>query len=115
MFQPETEHAADAADAVAEGFNAGEVIIEHVANSPIDHPLIHLPPIFGIDLSITKHVFMLWVVAGTILLVPVLNPHSFESGTRNTPIDLHNLNRVFPGTKNGSLASRFAYQFVQKI
>ncbi|WP_210490878.1 succinylglutamate desuccinylase/aspartoacylase family protein [Microvirga antarctica] len=39
--------------------------------------------------------------AGTILLAPVLNPHSFASGTRNTPIDLHNLNRVFPGSKPG--------------
>jgi NADPH2:quinone reductase len=39
-----TEHAAEAA---AEGFNAGEVIIEHVANSGLDHPLIHLPTIGG--------------------------------------------------------------------
>ena len=30
MFQPETEHAADAAEDAAEGFSAGEVIIEHV-------------------------------------------------------------------------------------
>ena len=47
----------------AEGFNAGELIIGHVANSGLDHPLLHLPPVFGIDFSITKHVFMLWVVA----------------------------------------------------
>ncbi len=39
--------------------------------------------------------------AGTILLAPQLNPHSFESGTRNTPIDFHNLNRVFPGSPLG--------------
>ncbi|CAH1656685.1 MULTISPECIES: succinylglutamate desuccinylase/aspartoacylase family protein [unclassified Chelatococcus] len=39
--------------------------------------------------------------SGTILLAPVLNPHSFESGTRNTPIDFHNLNRVFPGSALG--------------
>jgi F-type H+-transporting ATPase subunit a len=51
-----------AADAV-EGFNAGELIIGHVANSGLDHPLLHLPPVFGIDFSVTKHVFMLWVVA----------------------------------------------------
>ena len=25
------------------GFNAGEVIIEHVSNTSLDHPLIHLP------------------------------------------------------------------------
>lgn len=39
--------------------------------------------------------------AGTILIAPMLNPHSFESGTRNTPIDFHNLNRVFPGSPAG--------------
>ena len=44
----------------AGGFDAGEVILGHVSNS---HPLIHLPPIFGIDFSVTKHVFMLWLVA----------------------------------------------------
>lgn len=58
-----------AAPAPAEGFDAGELIIGHVANSPIDHPLIHLPPIFGIDFSVTKHVFMLWVVAALLFLV----------------------------------------------
>jgi F-type H+-transporting ATPase subunit a len=58
-----------AAEAASEGFNAGEVIIEHVANSPIDHPLIHLPTIAGIDFSVTKHVFMLWVVAALVFFV----------------------------------------------
>ncbi len=52
-----------AAEQAAEGFNAGKVIIEHVSNSSIDHPLIHLPTVFGIDMSVTKHVLMLWVVA----------------------------------------------------
>src|SRR5262249_13991559 len=31
-------------------------------------PLIHLPKVFGIDFSITKHVFMLWVVAAVIFI-----------------------------------------------
>jgi F-type H+-transporting ATPase subunit a len=44
-------------------------IIGHVANSPADHPLIHLPPVFGIDLSVSKHVFMLWVVAAILFVV----------------------------------------------
>ncbi len=55
--------AGQAAEGAAEGFNAGETIIEHVANSSIDHPLIHMPTVMGVDLSVTKHVFMLWVVA----------------------------------------------------
>ena len=58
-----------AAEAATEGFNAGEVIIEHVANTGLDHPLIHLPTIAGIDFSVTKHVFMLWVVAALLFVV----------------------------------------------
>ena len=54
-------------EAAAETFNAGEVIIGHVANS--DHPLVHLPTIFGIDFSVSKHVFMLWAVAALVFVV----------------------------------------------
>src|SRR5579862_6788844 len=50
-------------------FNAGETIIEHVSNSGVDHPLIHLPKILGIDFSVTKHVFMLWLVAAGVFVV----------------------------------------------
>jgi predicted deacylase len=39
--------------------------------------------------------------SGTMLLAPVLNPPALESGTRNTPVDFHNLNRVFPGSPAG--------------
>jgi F-type H+-transporting ATPase subunit a len=67
MFaQPPAEHAAETA---AAGFNAGETIIEHVSNSPHDHPLIQLPTLFGIDFSVTKHVFMLWFVAAIVFVV----------------------------------------------
>ena len=70
MFQPEQiEAAAGAVSETAGKFNAGEVIIEHVSNSSIDHPLIHLPTIFGIDFSVTKHVFMLWVVAALVFVI----------------------------------------------
>ena len=44
----------------------GDNIIHHVSNSSLDHPLIHLPQIFGINFSVIKHVLMLWIV--TILL-----------------------------------------------
>src|SRR2546422_75248 len=50
------------------GFNAGETIIEHVSNSGLDHPLIKLPKLFGIDFSVTKHVFMLWLVAVVVFV-----------------------------------------------
>ena len=60
---------ADAAEHAAEGFDAGEVIIEHVANSSFEHPILHLPVIFGIDFSVTKHVFMLLLVATAVFLL----------------------------------------------
>jgi F-type H+-transporting ATPase subunit a len=62
------EHVAEAASGEST-FNAGEVIIEHVSNSSIDHPLIRLPSVFGIDFSVTKHVVMLWIVASVVFLV----------------------------------------------
>jgi F-type H+-transporting ATPase subunit a len=65
MLQEPLEHAAGQA---AEKFKAGEVIIEHVSNSGIEHPLIHLPTVFGIDFSVTKHVLMLWLVAATVFI-----------------------------------------------
>jgi F-type H+-transporting ATPase subunit a len=57
------EHAAAAVEGHAGKFDAGETIIHHVANSSLDEPLIHLPTVMGIDMSVTKHVMMLWVVA----------------------------------------------------
>ena len=46
----------------------GPNIIHHVSNSDISHPIIHFPKIFGIDFSVTKHVFMLWFVAVVVML-----------------------------------------------
>jgi F-type H+-transporting ATPase subunit a len=69
--QEHAEHAAAAATAAREGaaekFNAGKTIIEHVSNNT-EHPIFHLPKIAGIDFSVTKHVFMLWFVAGVVFL-----------------------------------------------
>jgi len=66
------EHAAQAAEQAGEHaakFDAGETIIHHVANSSLDEPLIHLPKVMGIDLSVTKHVLMLWIVALLVFIV----------------------------------------------
>jgi len=81
------EHAVDAA---AEGFNAGETIIEHVANSALDHPLIHLPTIGGIDLSVTKHVLMLWLVASFVFIVATLLVRAYLRQDRLIPSGLMN-------------------------
>jgi F-type H+-transporting ATPase subunit a len=64
--QPPDPHATAAA---AQKFDAGTTIIGHVSNSSLEHPLIHLDPIFGINLSVTKHVFMIWVVAALVFVI----------------------------------------------
>ena len=51
-----------------EPFDAGKTILEHVANNS-GNPIIRLPEIMGIDFSITKHVFMLWLVAAIVFAV----------------------------------------------
>ncbi|TVZ52596.1 succinylglutamate desuccinylase/aspartoacylase family protein [Dokdonia sp. Hel_I_53] len=51
---------------------------------------------------------------GTVICIPVVNIFGFLDMKRAFP-DGRDLNRVFPGNPRGSLASRFAYQFVKKI
>jgi F-type H+-transporting ATPase subunit a len=76
--------------AAAEGFNAGETIINHVSNSPLAHPLIHLPTIAGVDLSVTKHVFMLWLVAAIVFVVVTTVVRSFLKSGRPVPTGFMN-------------------------
>jgi F-type H+-transporting ATPase subunit a len=86
------EHAASQAGGhgASEGFNAGEVIIEHVANSGHDHPLIHLPTLFGIDMSVTKHVFMLWLIAATLFVLVTVVVRRYLASGRPTPTGFMN-------------------------
>ena len=51
---------------------------------------------------------------GTIICIPVINIFGFVNQSRQFP-DGRDLNRVFPGTANGSLAGRFAYQLMNDI
>ena len=51
---------------------------------------------------------------GTIICIPVFNIFGYLIQTREFP-DGRDLNRMFPGSKSGSLAGQFAYQFSEKI
>ncbi|WP_306351439.1 succinylglutamate desuccinylase/aspartoacylase family protein [Flavobacterium sp. '19STA2R22 D10 B1'] len=51
---------------------------------------------------------------GTIICIPIINIFGFVNQSREFP-DGRDLNRVFPGSKKGSLASRFAYYLMQEI
>lgn len=79
------EHAGEHAAGAAEKFDAGKTIIEHVSNSGLDHPLIHLPTIAGIDFSVTKHVLMLWLVAAFVFFVVTLTVRRYLKQDRLVP------------------------------
>ncbi len=51
---------------------------------------------------------------GTIICIPVINIFGFVNQSREFP-DGRDLNRVFPGSRNGSLASRFAWHILTEI
>ena len=51
---------------------------------------------------------------GTIICIPVFNVFGYLNQSREFP-DGRDLNRMFPGSANGSLASQFAYQFTNEI
>ncbi len=51
-------------------------------------------------------------VRGRIILIPTLNVAAFAAGTRDTPEDGANLNRVFPGDPHGTITQRLA-DFIQ--
>lgn len=83
------EHAGEHA-ATSGKFDAGTTIIDHVSNSGLDHPLIHLPTIAGINFSVTKHVFMLWLVAAFVFVVVTLTVRAYLRQDRLIPSGLMN-------------------------
>ncbi|MBY5959890.1 succinylglutamate desuccinylase/aspartoacylase family protein [Membranicola marinus] len=54
------------------------------------------------------------LIAGTVIAIPVLNIYGFMNFSRYVP-DGKDVNRSFPGSANGSLASRVAHMMTKKI
>jgi predicted deacylase len=48
------------------------------------------------------------VLRGRVLLLPCANPLAYQANTRNTPLDMTNLNRVFPGDPAGWFTEQLA-------
>ena len=80
MSAVEAEHASNS---VME--QVGPNIIHHVSNSDISHPIIHLPTLYGINFSVTKHVFMLWLVTILIGIAVIIPVRRFLAGGRPVP------------------------------
>lgn len=55
-------------------------------------------------------------LTGTLLVVQIANIPSFQGrAVYSTPIDHKNLNRIFPGKKNGTVSERIAYTLSTEI
>ncbi len=54
------------------------------------------------------------LISGTIIAIPLVNVYGFIQNVRGVP-DGKDINRSFPGTKNGSLAKLVAYTLVKEI
>ncbi|WP_297771526.1 succinylglutamate desuccinylase/aspartoacylase family protein [uncultured Roseovarius sp.] len=53
-------------------------------------------------------------IAGTLLAVPIVNTFGFLNHSRYLP-DRRDLNRVFPGLSEGSMASQLAHIFMEQV
>ncbi len=53
-------------------------------------------------------------IKGTLIVVPIVNVFGFNNKSRYLP-DRRDLNRSFPGSKDGSLASRLAHCFMTEV
>jgi uncharacterized protein len=54
------------------------------------------------------------LVRGTVIVIPLVNIYGFLSNSRTFP-DGRDLNRSFPGSRKGSLASRIAYILSEEV
>ncbi|WP_422358500.1 succinylglutamate desuccinylase/aspartoacylase family protein [Reichenbachiella sp.] len=52
---------------------------------------------------------------GTVICIPILNVYGFINFSRQTADGGKDINRSFPGTRHGSLASQLAYRLTQDI
>lgn len=80
---------------------------------------IHGDELNGIEIikRLLKHEYFstkLKNFAGTLIVIPIVNVFGFNDRSRYLP-DRRDLNRCFPGTKNGSLASQLAYKFMKEV
>ncbi|MEO1194365.1 MAG: succinylglutamate desuccinylase/aspartoacylase family protein [Pseudomonadota bacterium] len=55
------------------------------------------------------------LTCGTLVVIPIMNPPALAAGTRTSPLDGLNLNRVFPGKADGSPSERIAHLVTSRI
>lgn len=93
----------------------------HIRRAPEDGPAVFLTgALHGDEINgtgIIRHLLLdpdFQLVRGSLLAIPVLNLLAFDRHSRYLP-DRRDLNRAFPGSPNGTLASRMANTIFQEI
>lgn len=108
--------------AVSESYSSMTVTIQlHIRRAAVDGPVVFVTAaLHGDEINGTGAVRQLIQeddfkpLRGTIVLVPVLNLLAFDRHSRYLP-DRRDLNRSFPGSAEGSLASRMANTIFNEI
>ena len=54
-------------------------------------------------------------LSGTLLVVPVANPPAANAGTRYSPDDGQDMNRIIPGKQDGTITEKLAYHIFHEI
>ncbi len=108
---------------VAKMFDSTEMTIPiEVIRGKEDGPIlfvssaIHGDEINGVETirRLLQRSKLLSTIKGTLIAVPIVNVFGYNHSLRYLP-DRRDLNRVFPGSKKGSLASQIAYKFMKEI
>jgi predicted deacylase len=108
--------------AIGESYSSMTVKIPiHIRRAPVDGPVVFVAAaIHGDEINGTGAVRQLIqdeafrLLKGSLILVPVLNLLAFDRHSRYLP-DRRDLNRSFPGSPSGSLASRMAATLFDEI
>jgi len=90
MIEQILEHSAEHGEAVQQAAKhaaeQGESGVGFIMHHVLPHPVIKLPTVWGIDLSITNHILWMWIVAAVLILAfyvafrrPSLVPHGLAN------------------------------------
>lgn len=101
--------------------HTGITLPVHVVHGKLDGPVLFLSgAIHGDEINGVEIIRRILKsnrvnnIKGTLLAVPVVNIYGFINKTRYLP-DRRDLNRSFPGSETGSLASRMANVFLSQV
>lgn len=121
MLVATTRYAAVPVATLASGMEVS-VPLHEVRGTAGDGPTLGLSACLHGDEQVSTEILYRFVqgfdvgqLKGRVLIVPVANALAYESITRHTPLDMQNLNRVFPGGGEGFFTHRLAGVLVREF